>query len=81
MTSNSRNIRNFFVKFGKLLLVGIDCSNTQDVQTVFSQSTSLVKADNVDLASYIDPIRRDAKDSTLAEAVDGKCRSDRQGSG
>ena len=64
------------VQFGKTAFLPIDGTYTKYVQSLLSQGAGLVETDHINLTTYVDSIRRDAKDRALAKPIDGKCRAD-----
>jgi hypothetical protein len=66
------------VQFRKAAGVPIDASDTKHIQPVLGESTGLVKTDDVDLATDVNAIRRDAENALLPQSLDRKGCADRQ---
>ena len=78
--SSSGKIVHIVKELAKSMLRTVEQSYSKDIESVFGECASLVKAANVDLPAYIDPSGRDTKDSQLAKTVNRKAGTNGQGS-
>lgn len=69
-----RKVVDIFQEFPESVSISFQTPNPEDVQSVFSQRASLVKAANVNLPCHINPARRDAVDAELPQTTDRKTR-------